>query len=59
MSRSRYAPGGIGRMRVIEDFLPSPVDLVPREGNVKATMSLSRRSPDFLKRKAGKRCVPY
>lgn len=28
----RYTKGEIGRLRVIEDFLPSPDQLVPREG---------------------------
>lgn len=48
----RYTAGEIGRVRVIEDFLPPPADLVPREDNVKVTLSLSRRSLDFFKREA-------
>jgi predicted DNA binding CopG/RHH family protein len=32
---------------------------VPREDNVKVTLSLSRRSLDFFKREARKRRVPY
>jgi predicted DNA binding CopG/RHH family protein len=55
----RYTAGEIGRVRVIPDFLPSPADLVPREENVKVTLSLSRRSLDFFKREARKRRVPY
>jgi predicted DNA binding CopG/RHH family protein len=55
----RYTAGEIGRVRVIEDFLPAPADLVPREENVKVTLSLSRRSLDFFKREAKKRRVPY
>jgi predicted DNA binding CopG/RHH family protein len=51
--------GEIGRVRVIKDFLPAPDDLVPREDNVKVTLSLSRRSLDFFKREARKRRVPY
>ncbi len=31
----RYTASEIGRLRVIEDFLPPPGDLVPREDNVK------------------------
>ena len=54
----RYTAGEIGRVRVIEDFLPAPGDLVPREENVKVTLSLSRRSLDFFKREAKKRRVP-
>lgn len=55
----RYTTGEIGRLRVIEDSLPAPVDLVLREDNVKVTLSLSRRSLNFFKREARKRRVPY
>ncbi|HYQ07520.1 MAG TPA: hypothetical protein VER26_11155 [Xanthobacteraceae bacterium] len=55
----KYTAGEIGRLRVVEDFLPPPADLVPREDNVKVTLSLSRRSLDFFKREARKRRVPY
>ena len=55
----KYTAGEIGRVRVVEDFLPAPADLVPREDNVKVTLSLSRRSLDFFKREAKKRHVPY
>jgi len=55
----KYTAGEIGRVRVIEDFLPAPADLVPREDNVKVTLSLSRRSLDFFKREARRRRVPY
>jgi len=61
MSRKtvKYTRGDIGRLRVIEDFLPPPSDLVPREDNVKVTLSLSRRSLDFFKREARKSNVSY
>ena len=55
----RCTTGEIGRVRVINDFLPPPADLVAREDNVKVTLSLSRRSLDFFKREAKKRRVPY
>ena len=55
----KYTAGEIGRVRVVEDFLPSPEALVPREENVKVTLSLSRRSVDFFKRAAKRRRVPY
>ena len=55
----KYTTGEIGRIRVIPDFLPAPADLVPRDDNVKVTLSLSRRSLDFFKREAKKRHVPY
>lgn len=55
----RYTTAEIGRVRVIEDFLPVPSDLVLREDNVKVTLLLSRRSLDFFKREAKKRRLPY
>ena len=55
----KYSKGEIGRVRIVEDFLPSPDKLVFREDNVKVTLSLSQRSVDFFKRAALKRCVPY
>jgi predicted DNA binding CopG/RHH family protein len=55
----KYSAGEIGRVRVIEDFLPSPDRLVAREDNVKVTLSLSKRSLDFFRREAKKRRVPY
>ncbi len=51
--------GEIGRVRVIEDFLPSPDELVARDDNVNVTLQLSRRSVDFFKRAAKQRRVPY
>jgi hypothetical protein len=55
----KYTVGEICRVRVIEDFLPSPDRPVPREDNVKVTLSLSKRSLDFFKREAKKRHVSY
>ena len=55
----KYSKGEIGRVRIVEDFLPSPDKLVFREDNVKVTLSLSQRSVDFFKRAALKRRVPY
>ena len=55
----KYTAGEIGRVRVVEDFLPPPEALVAREDNVKVTLGLSRRSVDYFKRAAKQRCVPY
>jgi predicted DNA binding CopG/RHH family protein len=55
----KYTNGESGHVRVIEDFLPAPDELVGREDNVKVTLSLSRRSVDFFKRAAKRRRVPY
>ena len=55
----KYSKGEIGRVRIVEDFLPSPDRLVLREDNVKVTLSLSQRSAAFFKRAARQRRVPY
>lgn len=55
----RYTDGGIGKPRVIGDFLPRPEELVLKDNNVKVTLSLSRRSVDFFKREAKRHRVPY
>lgn len=55
----KYTTGEIGRVRVVEDFLPSPDDLVARDDTVKVTLQLSRRSVDYFKRAAKTRRVPY
>jgi predicted DNA binding CopG/RHH family protein len=55
----KYTTGKIGRLRVVEDFLPPPDALAPREDHVKVTLSLSKRSLDYFKREAKKRRVPY
>lgn len=55
----KYTAGEIGRVRVIEDFLPSPDELVARDDTVKVTLQLSRRSVDYFKRAAKTRRVPY
>ncbi|MFZ3309630.1 MAG: hypothetical protein WA280_09720 [Xanthobacteraceae bacterium] len=56
---AKYSAGEIGRVRIIEDFLPSPDELVPRDDKVKVTLSLSRRSLDYFKHESKKRRVPY
>jgi predicted DNA binding CopG/RHH family protein len=55
----KHTAGEIGRLRVVEDFLPASDVLMPREENVKVTLSLSRRSVDFFKQAAKARRVPY
>jgi hypothetical protein len=55
----KYSKGKIGRVRIVEDFLPPLEKLVLREDNVKVTLSLSQRSVAFFKRAARQRRVPY
>lgn len=46
-------------MEVVDDFLPPPDQLVPKEEAVKVTITLSRRSVDFFKKRARRNRVPY
>jgi hypothetical protein len=60
MKRSaKYTNEPIGKLEVIEDFLPPPDQLVLKEDGVKVTLSLSKRSVDFFKAQAARSKVPY
>jgi len=50
----------LGNLRVVvDDFLPSPEELVFKEDNVKVTITLSKSSIDFFKREAKKHHAQY
>ena len=57
--KGRYIDEPLGRLEVIEDFLPPPDQLVLRDDGVKVTISLSKRSVDFFKKHAARSKVPY
>ncbi len=60
MKRSRkYRDEPLGRVEVVDDFLPSPDQLVLRDDGVKVTISLSKRSVKFFKHHAARSKVPY
>jgi predicted DNA binding CopG/RHH family protein len=54
-----YTAEPLGEIRVIEDFLPPPSELVFREDTVKVTLGLSRKSVDFFKKQAKKYDTQY
>ena len=54
-----YTDEPLGDVRVVDDFLPRPEDLVFKEENVKVTLGLSRRSVEFFKRGAKKHNTKY
>ena len=54
-----YTDEPLGNVRVIDDFVPRPEDLVFKEENVKVTLELSRRSVEFFKREAKKHHTQY
>ena len=46
----KYSDEKIGRIKIVDDFLPKPEDLVFKEDNIKVTLNLSRSSIDFFKK---------
>lgn len=60
MKRSvKYRDEPLGRLEVMQDFLPAPDKLVLKDDGVKVTISLSKRSVEFFKRHAAQSKVPY
>ena len=55
----KYTNEPMGDLRVIDDFLPSPENLVFKEENIKVTIALSKTSVDFFKREAEKQHTQY
>jgi uncharacterized DUF497 family protein/predicted DNA binding CopG/RHH family protein len=55
----RYTKGEIGKVEIINDFLPSPKELVLKKESVKVTLVLSKDSVDFFKSQALNHHVPY
>lgn len=58
-SKTRYTEEPMGELRVVEDFLPPPDQLVLKEDNVKVTISLKKSSIDFFKKQAKKHKTSY
>jgi len=55
----KYTNEPLGRVEMVDDFLPPPDQLVLREDGVKVTISLSKKSVDFFKAHAAQSKVPY
>jgi hypothetical protein len=47
-SKISYSDGPIDEVKVVDDFLPSPEELVFREETVKVTIALSKSSVEFF-----------
>jgi hypothetical protein len=56
---TNYTDEPMGRLEVVEDFLPPPDRLVLKEDGVKVTISLSKHSVEFFKAHAARSKVPY
>jgi len=46
-------------LKVIENFLPPPEQLVKKQEMVKVTISLGKPTVDFFKRRARRQATPY
>ena len=55
----KYSNEPRGDLQIIDDFLPSPEELIFKEDNVKITIALSKSSVDFFKREARKHQTQY
>ena len=54
-----YTDEPIGDVKIIQDFLPPPKDLILKEENVKVTISLTKESVEFFKAEAKKHRTQY
>jgi len=55
----KYTDESIGKIKIIEDFLPTPEELSFKEESVKVTLSLSKASVDFFKIQAKSHHTQY
>ena len=55
----KYTDEPIGKIRIMDDFLPEPKDLVLKEETVKITLTLTKSSIDFFKAEAAKHHTHY
>ena len=59
MSRKKYTNEPINKIKVVNDFLPTPQELVLKEDTIKVTLMLSKGSIDYFKQEAGKHHAHY
>ena len=55
----KYTDENIGNIKIVEDFLPKPEDLILKDENIKVTISLTKESIDFFKTEAKKHHTQY
>jgi len=58
-AENEYTDEALGDVRIVDDFLPPPEELVFKEDNVKVTLGLSKRSVEFFKQEAEKHHTQY
>lgn len=55
----KYTNEPMCKVKVVEDFLPSPEELALKDETVKVTIALSKTSIDFFKNEARKHNTQY
>ncbi len=58
-TKIKYTDEPLGKLRIIDDFLPPPENLLFKKENVKITITLSKDSIDFFKDEAKKHRTQY
>lgn len=58
-SKIKYTDEPLGKVKIVDDFLPPPEELIFKEENVKVTITLSKASVEFFKKEAKKQHVQY
>ncbi len=58
-AKIKYTEEPLGKLRIVDDFLPPPKDLVFKEENVKVTITLSKSSVEFFKNEAKRYNTQY
>lgn len=59
MKEKKYTNEPIGKIKIINDFLPAPHELILKEDTIKVTLMLSKESIDYFKREAEKHNAHY
>jgi len=55
----KYSNENIGRVKIVDDFLPKPEELIFKEDTVKVTINLNRNSIEFFKKIAKEHGTQY
>lgn len=58
-TKSKYKDVPIGKIRIIDDFLPEPEKLILKKETEKITLSLTKSSIEFFKSEAAKNHTHY
>ena len=58
-TKIKYTDEPLGKLRIVDDFLPPPEDLLFKQENVKITITLSKDSVDYFKNEAKKHNTQY